>query len=573
MVLPVSGAIVIFFISYKTPKWIGVYWSNKHDYGEPVGASTKHLRFNVQWSIGRHFGQVYCVTLLFFCGARPIKIPLSALIGMFAGFIFTYFIYLGRTKFEKQKTKVAIFMASLISIGSAIAFSSGSWYIKLVWGREDREDSAAVGVGAFLIFLAFAAIVHFIMYRNTLRKEAAAAEMPPDQRLARKYKTNYFKPSQMNKLRNRIRKLSNMDEVPEDVNVNQASGNHVDDAMPEDVNVNKASGNDVDGVIPEDEHVNKASGNDVDDMMPSSELKDDGDGVPTVINTSTEGAVSADALSVDDDAVAAFREKDENETWCSLAWMHCCGNAEKSGERPDKTTLEIIVSVVKWVVWILANSLFLFLVVVNIGATYQYRAVKKNLPKAFELLYPPDYVTGEVCAWDTAGPEANITTFDTVEEALTANFSIVHCGACGACSTWNDLSLQWTTRTYLADVAQDCAKKSLFGGEDAVFKCNNEDIGFTDDCAMCWTVDELCAKKNCVFIFLQGVMINKLTSFEVGPNEITSATCDEAMCGPEFVPCSGATRRRMNIVSTIARPIEQQCTIIDQDWATIFDHP
>lgn len=521
-----------------------MYWSNKHDYGEPVGASAKHLRFNVQWSIGRHFAQIYCVTLLFFCGAPPIKIPLSALIGITAGFIIYYFVYLGRTKFENQKTRIAIFMASMISIASAVAFSSGCWYIQLVWGREEKQDTAALGVGSFFSWLVAAALVHFAMNRNTLRKETAAAEMPPDQRISRKYKTDYFKPSQMKKLRKKIRKGSNLTEAEEIERI--AEVEEVADAP------NVDGGNEeVVGSNPE-------------------ELDDDLE-VPKIIDTT--GGTEADGLSVDDNAIETLRKEDEKETWFSLARLHCCGNAERSGERPKKTLLENIVSVIKWFVWIGASSLFLFLVIVNIGATYQNKAVQENLPRAFDFLYPPDFNIGTVCAWDNRGPDSNITTFDTAAAALAANFSIVHCGACAACSTWNDLSLQWTTRTFLADAAQSCAKKALFGGEDAVQECNRDDIGFTEDCARCWTVDELCAKKNCVFIFFQGVMINKLTNFQVGPNEITSATCDEGMCGPEFVPCSGATRRRMNIVSTIARPIEQQCTIVEQDWMTIFNHP
>jgi hypothetical protein len=98
------------------------------------------------------------------------------------------------------------------------------------------------------------------------------------------------------------------------------------------------------------------------------------------------------------------------------------------------------------------------------------------------------------------------------------------------------------------------------------------EIGFTSDCASCWTADELCAKKNCVFLFLQGVILNNIGNFNVGMEHITGATCDEAMCGPAFVPCSGATRRRMNIVSDIPRPKDQQCNIIEQDWVTVFHH-
>lgn len=55
----------------------------------------------------------------------------------------------------------------------------------------------------------------------------------------------------------------------------------------------------------------------------------------------------------------------------------------------------------------------------------------------------------------------------------------------------------------------------------------------------------------------------------------TSATCEEANCEAgnpgTFVDCSGATRRRMNITSSIARPGDQQCSIVDiKDWDDLF---
>eukprot|EP00956_Cyclotella_meneghiniana_P046010 scaffold395164_cov132-Cyclotella_meneghiniana.AAC.3 len=70
-------------------------------------------------------------------------------------------------------------------------------------------------------------------------------------------------------------------------------------------------------------------------------------------------------------------------------------------------------------------------------------------------------------------------------------------------------------------------------------------------------------------------MTNKVGNFKVGPNDITSATCEEANCEAgnpgHFVSCSGATRRRMNITSGIARPDDQQCHIVDvKSWGEFF---
>ena len=40
----------------------------------------------------------------------------------------------------------------------------------------------------------------------------------------------------------------------------------------------------------------------------------------------------------------------------------------------------------------------------------------------------------------------------------------------------------------------------------------------------------------------------------------------------EFVPCVGANRRRMNILSDIERPDDQLCTIVQFDWEQLFGH-
>jgi len=543
----ISAAVVIFFISYKTPKWIGVYWSNKHDCGKPVGHTVKHLRFNIQWSIWRHFGQIYFLSLLFFCGAPPIKIPLSAFLGILAGFMIWYFVYLGRTKLKKQKKEVAIFMAFLISIASAIAFSTGCGCIQQVWGRNPSNE-ALLSISSFLVWLAAEGLVHVVIYTNTMRKDRKAASMPPDQRAPRKYKTMHFHPKHMSSLKKQMIELAELedsrklgeDEKRMDSNCNEGG----------DTNGSKENGG-------KDANGSKDGGD--------SDIK-----VPKVINAASDHVNAGSERTSFDQREAEDKYID---SWFSLVRLHCCENAERAGERPCKSALVKFISILKWTAWCLANLLSLFLVIVNIGATHQKKAVQKNLPAAYALQYPPDYNNGTVCAWDNNGPGSIIQTFETPDEALAAKFSIVHCGACGACSTWQDLRLQWTTRKYLADVAQDCAKKSFLGGRQAVKECNENKIGFSEECATCWTIDQLCAKKNCVFIFFQVIMINKLTNFQVGPDEITTATCDEAMCGPEFVPCSGATRRRMDVISTITRPFNQQCRIINQDWATIFDHP
>jgi len=266
--------------------------------------------------------------------------------------------------------------------------------------------------------------------------------------------------------------------------------------------------------------------------------------------------------------------------WYMIKANSCCRRRQHYNA-PKRKGWDRCCSVVKWTLWAVTAGMHLIFTIATIGATLQQNAARAALDSTFQLLYPPNYVTtGPMCAWNynnTIGhvdTDLDIRTFHSLDNAHDANYSVIHCGECGHCSNWNDLRLQWTTRTYLAESAKECTKEILFGGTvDDVQECN-EEIGFTEDCAMCWTVDEMCAKDRCFFIFLQSVFTNGVSQFSVNENgnDITAAACDEALCGPEFVPCSGATRRRMNIVSDISRPATQQCTVVTEDWSVVFDH-
>jgi len=66
-------------------------------------------------------------------------------------------------------------------------------------------------------------------------------------------------------------------------------------------------------------------------------------------------------------------------------------------------------------------------------------------------------------------------------------------------------------------------------------------------------------------------MVDAVGDFQVNEDTVTAASCEEAFCEVgQFVPCSGATRRRMNVTSTIARPGAQRCGIVDVDYAELF---
>ena len=115
----------------------------------------------------------------------------------------------------------------------------------------------------------------------------------------------------------------------------------------------------------------------------------------------------------------------------------------------------------------------------------------------------------------------------------------------------DDDGSEYTPRDTMASLANQCAKEALFGGGDeAIAECimDPNGIGFDYECALCWQEDILYTQEYCACIFLQSQMTNNVGNFAVGENEVTAATCEEAHCEVgQFVPCSGATRRRMNI--------------------------
>jgi hypothetical protein len=266
-------------------------------------------------------------------------------------------------------------------------------------------------------------------------------------------------------------------------------------------------------------------------------------------------------------------ELKEPSLWFMIRTNTCCWK-HRYYKAPRRKAWGSVLFVLKWVLWGITSLSHLLFLIICIGATMQQKTVRKALPSTFALLYPPDYVKSAMCAWDKASPTGDIRTFESPDAVAEANYTVIHCGACGACSNWNDLRLQWTTRSNLAQLGQTCVQKKFFGGgTEAVQDCNEELIGFTEECSECWTVDQMCASTQCLFIYLQSLVVNQVSNFNVDPNDITTTTCDEALCGPEFVPCSGATRRRMNIVSDIPRPKDQQCTVANENWPVIFDHP
>lgn len=160
----------------------------------------------------------------------------------------------------------------------------------------------------------------------------------------------------------------------------------------------------------------------------------------------------------------------------------------------------------------------------------------------------------------------DITTFSSEDDAH-LNGDIVHCGACGECSTMNDMEIMARTRNTLTDTTTKCAFRTFFG-RGPVFNCMKKKVGFTPECTDCWVNNIQCTFSACKFTCIKTKMFGHGNNGHDG--ELNDCLkCDEVMCGPEFLNCSGANRRRMGIVSDIERDSDnEQCKPVDIDWKT-----
>ena len=161
----------------------------------------------------------------------------------------------------------------------------------------------------------------------------------------------------------------------------------------------------------------------------------------------------------------------------------------------------------------------------------------------------PLYTSEEVCLDDSTG-------------------NVLNCGHCGACSNLHDIRLYHEQRLTLTGTMEECARGDLLFGND-VYVCLKEKAGMTDGCTKCWVLNYECNIQHCVRTCVKQRFFKFLPSlgdWNSDPADPCFA-CDEKLCGPVFVECAGANRRRVGVVSDIQRNTDKEiCGKVDWDW-------
>lgn len=209
----------------------------------------------------------------------------------------------------------------------------------------------------------------------------------------------------------------------------------------------------------------------------------------------------------------------------------------------------------------LVISTLLLLVICAIGARIERGYIQKRMSTAHL------YATNDVCAMDGSD---QVTTFPSTQEAHDNGNQVAHCGQCGQCSTRQDMEIMGQTKATLTRDSTRCAFLMFLGNPKLVSKCMKEKVGFTDSCTGCWTNNIQCTFQKCKFTCLQSKMLGESNNGGADGSLNSCLECDEKMCGPDFLTCSGANRRRMGVVSDIGRDAQQeQCGTVDFSWGSM----
>lgn len=169
-------------------------------------------------------------------------------------------------------------------------------------------------------------------------------------------------------------------------------------------------------------------------------------------------------------------------------------------------------------------------------------------------------------AWAKAPSTLHLYT--TEETCKDPSGYILNCGHCGACSNVHDIKIYHATSTTLTGIMTNCAIGDLLFHQDA-YTCLEERAGMTAGCNECWVLNYKCNIQNCFRTCIKHRLFPFLPSLNPWHSELLDPciACDEKFCGPVFVGCAGANRRRVGVESDIERDMHlEMCNKVDWDW-------
>lgn len=188
--------------------------------------------------------------------------------------------------------------------------------------------------------------------------------------------------------------------------------------------------------------------------------------------------------------------------------------------------------------------------------------------RAWTLLDPPTVLTGDpyasagvepppadaVCAVDMSEDGARsyrLQTHSSVAAAGDAGGVVTHGGACGLCSSLQDLAV-YAAYPDLTDPVRQCSLLGFLGERSDTVACL-VDLGFTEPCADIWAYNAQNTQEACQEPCL--AQLGDPYHDEDGSLN-TCLQCDEDESGPVFKAVAGRTRRNSGLATALCRPCE-----------------
>uniref|UniRef100_A0A0G4I1W9 Uncharacterized protein n=1 Tax=Chromera velia CCMP2878 TaxID=1169474 RepID=A0A0G4I1W9_9ALVE len=167
---------------------------------------------------------------------------------------------------------------------------------------------------------------------------------------------------------------------------------------------------------------------------------------------------------------------------------------------------------------------------------------------------PQQYVDKHeaVCAFKYATANTySLVSYTSAADAAADGALVTHNGACGLCSTSQDLAA-YLAHPDMTSEGKVCASKALFSS--AWGKKCYEQLGFSSPCAAIWNLDGTHTGRSCFWTCIRSVAKGEPNNGPPPECQLNACLqCDEEAAGPIFQSFAGRTRRRSGLMSAIAR--------------------
>jgi hypothetical protein len=171
---------------------------------------------------------------------------------------------------------------------------------------------------------------------------------------------------------------------------------------------------------------------------------------------------------------------------------------------------------------------------------------------------PPQAPAGTVCGvrFERDQVHYRLTTFPATAVARKAGYAVTHFGACGTCSTLQDLAV-YLEKPDLTVPVRSCGMKPE---ASASLTCL-EELGFSAACAQTWRYNIENTRHHCFSLCMSSWIKGEAPTHQDGQlNECLQ--CDEDHSGPVFKATAGRTRRNSGIRSSIPRPNDEIAPVV-----------